>query len=44
MSSHRPAAISVPPAADEDSSTFRTQSDSHPRDGIRKDADASALL
>lgn len=44
VSSSRPTAVSDPPAAHGDSSTFRTQSDSHLRDGVLKDADASAPL
>lgn len=35
MSSPRPAAVSVPPAADEDSSTFRTHSDSRLKDAAQ---------
>lgn len=42
VSSSGLAAVSDPPAAHEDSSTFRTRSDSHLRDGILKDADAVA--
>lgn len=44
VSSPRPATISVPPAADEDSSTFGTQSDSHLRDGILKDPVAQTRM